>query len=32
MITINGVTENFPPEIPAAQREIIAHLGIETAY
>ena len=31
-ITINGVTENFPPKIPAAQREIIAHLGIETAY
>jgi hypothetical protein len=31
-ITINGVTENFPPEIPAAQREIIAHLGIKTAY
>jgi len=32
MITINGVTENFPPEIPAAQREILTHLGLETAY
>lgn len=31
-ITINGTTENFPPEIPAAQREIIARLGIKTAY
>jgi hypothetical protein len=31
-ITINGTTENVPPEIPAAQREIIARLGIKTAY
>jgi hypothetical protein len=31
-ITINGTTEDFPPEIPAAQREIIARLGIKTAY
>lgn len=31
-ITINGTTENFPPEIPAAQREIIARLGLKTAY
>jgi len=31
-ITINGTTENFPPEIPAAQREIITRLGIKTAY
>lgn len=31
-ITINGTTENFPPQIPAAQREIIARLGIKTAY
>lgn len=28
-ITINGATQTFPPEIPEAQREILAHLGIE---
>ena len=31
-ITINGTTQTFPPEIPAAQREIIARLGIQIAY
>jgi hypothetical protein len=27
-IVINGVTETFPPEIPAPQRKILASLGI----
>ena len=31
-ITINGTTQGFPPEIPAAQRDIIARLGIPIAY
>jgi hypothetical protein len=31
-ITINGTTQAFPPEIPAAQRDIIARLGIPIAY
>jgi hypothetical protein len=31
-ITINGTTHSFPSEIPAAQRDIIAHLGIQIAY
>ena len=31
-ITINGATQTFPPEIPQAQREILAHLGIEPGY
>ena len=31
-ISINGATQTFPPEIPAAQREILAHLGIEPGY
>jgi hypothetical protein len=31
-ITINGTTQGFPPEIPAAQRDIIARLGIQIAY
>jgi hypothetical protein len=31
-ITINGATQTFPPEIPAAQREILASLGINMAY
>lgn len=31
-ITINGASQTFPPEIPAPQREILAHLGIKVAY
>ena len=31
-ITINGTTQNFPPEIPPAQREILLHLGIAPGY
>ena len=31
-ITINGATQAFPPEIPPAQREILADLGIKVAY
>ena len=31
-ITINGATQTFPPEIPQAQREILANLGIQPGY
>lgn len=31
-ITINGATQTFPPEIPAAQREILTHLGFKPGY
>ncbi|WP_330250390.1 IS1634 family transposase [Nocardia sp. NBC_00565] len=31
-ITINGVTESFPPEIPTAQAEILDRLGPEPGY
>jgi hypothetical protein len=27
-IAINGATETFPPEVPAAQQEILTALGI----
>jgi hypothetical protein len=29
-ITINGASQTFPPDIPAAQAEILAHLGLKT--
>ena len=31
-IAINGATETFPPEVPAAQRDILTKLGINMAY
>jgi hypothetical protein len=31
-IAINGTTETFPPEVPSAQRDILAKLGINMAY
>jgi transposase len=31
-ININGTTQTFPPQIPVAQTEILAHLGIETGH
>lgn len=31
-IAINGVTEDFPPEIPPAQREILARIDLETGH
>lgn len=31
-IVINGATQTFPPEIPAAQREILTHLGFDPGY
>ena len=31
-IVINGVTEDFPPAIPPAQREILERLGLETGH
>ena len=31
-IAINGATQTFPPEIPEAQREILADLGIKPGY
>jgi hypothetical protein len=31
-IVINGATQTFPPEIPAAQREILTHLGYKPGY
>jgi Transposase DDE domain len=31
-ITINGASQTFPPEIPQAQREILAHLGLQPGY
>jgi hypothetical protein len=31
-IIINGATQTFPPEIPEAQRKVLASLGINMAY
>ena len=31
-IAINGATETFPPQVPPAQRDILAKLGINLAY
>ncbi len=31
-IKINGATQTFPPEIPAAQQEILTHLGFRPGY
>ena len=31
-IVINGATQTFPPEIPAAQRKILTHLGFKPGY
>ena len=31
-ITINGTSQTFPPQIPDAQADILAHLGIETGH
>lgn len=31
-ITINGTSQTFPPQVPDAQAEILAHLGIETGH
>ncbi|MBP2455096.1 transposase [Mycolicibacterium lutetiense] len=31
-ISINGAIQTFPPEVPTAQREILAHLGIKPGY
>lgn len=31
-ITINKASQTFPPEIPEAQRKILANLGIKVAY
>jgi transposase len=31
-ITINGTSQTFPPQVPDAQAEIVAHLGIETGH
>ena len=31
-ITINGTSQTFPPQIPDAQAEIMAHLGLETGH
>ncbi|ODR16146.1 transposase [Mycolicibacterium porcinum] len=31
-IAINGATETFPPEVPAAKRDILTKLGINMAY
>ena len=31
-IAINGTSQTFPPEIPAAQAEILAHLGLKTGH
>ncbi len=31
-ITITGATQTFPPEIPAAEREILDNLGIKPGY
>jgi len=31
-ISINGATQTFPPAIPAVQREILTHLGIESGH
>ena len=31
-IVINGVTEDFPPEIPPTQHEILARLGLDSGH
>ena len=31
-ITINGTSQTFPPQVPDAQAEILAHLGIGTGH
>ena len=31
-IAINGTSQTFPPQVPDAQAEILAHLGIETGH
>lgn len=31
-ININGTSQTFPPEIPSAQAEILAHLGLKTGH
>lgn len=31
-VTINGTSQTFPPQVPDAQAEILAHLGIETGH
>lgn len=31
-ININGASQTFPPEIPTAQAEILAHLGLKTGH
>ena len=31
-ITINGTSQTFPPQVPDAQAEILAHLGVETGH
>jgi hypothetical protein len=31
-IAINGTSQTFPPDIPEAQRAILAGLGINMAY
>ncbi|WP_027331313.1 IS1634 family transposase [Mycolicibacterium tusciae] len=31
-ITINGTSQTFPPQVPAAQADILAHLGLKTGH
>ena len=31
-IAINGAVQDFPPQIPAAEQEILSRLGFETGY
>jgi hypothetical protein len=31
-IAINGAVQDFPPQIPAAEQEILTHLGFETGH
>jgi hypothetical protein len=31
-IVINGAQQDFPPEIPQAQRKILTHLGFKPGY
>ena len=31
-IAINGAVQDFPPQIPAAEQEILSRLGLETGY
>jgi transposase len=31
-IVINGAQQDFPPEIPEAQRKILTHLGFKPGY